>query len=82
MATWTIGGETYSVTDEQYAALEGLGLEFTKSVDDEFERLRRTDPRYDGHHIGNAPDPFKRFAIEYYEKVCAVLGLEPTIASI
>ena len=70
---WTIGAKTYLVTPEQRAALEKEDEVYALLLQEREDSLPE-DERYDGHHIGNAPDPFRDIRDRHFRAVQETLG--------
>ena len=76
MVTWSTGGDTFLVTQEQKSELDSVRDEF-ESLMSNREKSLEGDYRYDGKHMGNAPDPFKDLAARYLERIREILGDSP-----
>ena len=74
--SWTIGAKTYLVTPEQKAALEKEEKVYATLLQEREESLSE-DERYDGHHIGNAPDSFRDIRDRHFRAVQEILGPNP-----
>lgn len=74
MATWTTGGKTYNVTDEQRDALAALRSEYSELFGRELDRASGANQSHDGHHLCNASKPLKSLTADYLDKVHAILS--------